>query len=100
MSSFSWSRTEERKYINFIKVNERLFSLSPKERKEIKINVMMSYAIKTRTSAQCHSHHQKMLIKYETIKNVIEIHGHLFDKEAKVETKINPIVSEVVVIER
>ena len=43
---------------------------------------MMSYAIKTRTSAQCHSHHQKMILKYNNIQNIIERHLHLFDKES------------------
>lgn len=41
-----------------------LFDLSVSEKKNLRVNVMMSKKIKTRTPQQCHSHHQKMVKKY------------------------------------
>ena len=32
----------------------------------------MSKAVKTKSPTQCRSHHQKMLIKYETYENIID----------------------------
>lgn len=43
----------------------------------MKINVIMSSAIPTRTAAQCHCHHQKMMLKHGTIEGVIKAHRHL-----------------------
>lgn len=61
----------------------KLFDLSPKERKDIKINVLISRTVKTRMPSQCHSHHQKMMIKHSSIKNIIDYHQFLFQKEPK-----------------
>lgn len=45
--------------------------LSIAERKKLKINVLMSNYIKTRNPEQCRSHHQKMMIKYGTLENIL-----------------------------
>ena len=71
-SSLSWTKTEERKYIGFLRNNAQLFGLTAKERKDIKINVLISSAVRSRTAAQCHSHHQKMMLKHGSIQNIID----------------------------
>jgi hypothetical protein len=40
----------------------------------------MSNAIRSRTAAQCHSHHQKMMIKFGSVDNIIKAHVHLIKK--------------------
>ena len=42
-----------------------------KEKRTEKINVKMSSEIKGKTSAQCRSHHQKMIKHYKTIEGII-----------------------------
>lgn len=51
--------------------NKGIFDLPLQEKKKIKINVMLSKKIPTRNSIQCHSHHQKMIIKYGSVENII-----------------------------
>lgn len=52
---------ENLRYIQFLKKNARLFDLPLVKRKAMKINQRMSRAVKTRSSLQCQSHHQKMM---------------------------------------
>jgi hypothetical protein len=42
------------------------------ERSKLKINVLMSKQVRTRTSHQCHSHHQKMIKKFGSLTSLIE----------------------------
>ncbi len=56
----------------FLKREKCLFSLSVEMKKKIKINVLMSKAIKSRTPIQCHTHHQKMIKKYESIEEILK----------------------------
>ena len=37
----------------------------------MKINMMMSKSVRTKNATQCRSHHQKMLMHYRTIENII-----------------------------
>lgn len=37
----------------------------------MKINMMMSKSVRTKNATQCRSHHQKMLMHYKTIDNII-----------------------------
>lgn len=48
-----------------------MFEMNLAQKKNLKINVMMSKKVKTRNSYQCRSHHQKMIKKYGTIQNLI-----------------------------
>ena len=59
--NYNWNETEKRRYVKFLMRNMQLFDLSREERKKRKINVLMSKAIKTRSSTQCQTHHQKMI---------------------------------------
>jgi len=47
-----------------------------KQKKKMRINVTMSKKIKTRSPEQCHSHHQKMMKKFGSIKNIINAMGN------------------------
>ena len=62
-----WSSIEEMKYVRFLADKGFLFGLSVQERRKAKLNLQMSLAIQTRTSRQCHSHHQKMVKRYNSI---------------------------------
>lgn len=66
-----WRKAEKKRYLLFLKDNRHLFALSKAERKIIKINVLMSRAIKSRTPAKCHSFHQKMIKKHGSIDHII-----------------------------
>jgi hypothetical protein len=46
-----------------------------KKRTHLRINVMMSDKVGTRTPNQCHSHHQKMLKKYRRLGNLLKKMG-------------------------
>jgi hypothetical protein len=45
--------------------------LPPVERKIQKTNLRLSKCVKTRTPTQCHTHHQKMMVKYGSIATII-----------------------------
>ncbi len=47
----------------------------------------MSQKVKTRNPSQCHTHHQKMIRKYDNIEGIIENHLHLFNDYEKLEIK-------------
>ena len=51
--------------------HKHIFELTLLEKKRLKVNVMLSKKIPSRTSTQCHSHHQKMVLKYGTVDNII-----------------------------
>lgn len=69
--NFSWKLNENIAYMNFLKANEALFSGSKIERKYMKINMLMIEYIKSRSPAQCRSHHQKMAIHHGDIQNIV-----------------------------
>lgn len=69
---YNWTEAEHQRYIKFLMKKKHLFALSPQERKNLKINVLISKAVHTRNSTQCHTHHQKMMVKYTTIESIIE----------------------------
>lgn len=71
-SKYTWNSTENRLYVKFLASKEALFDLSLKEKKQIRLNVLMSNKIKTRSPAQCHSHHQKMILKYGSIPGILK----------------------------
>jgi hypothetical protein len=48
------------------------FKLDYFERTKLKINVSMSEKVGTRTSHQCHSHHQKMIMKFGSLAKLLE----------------------------
>ena len=77
-----WGPIENKRYIDFLVKNKDIFLLSLQKKKEIKIYVLMSKHIKVRDSLQCRSHHQKMLIKENTIDGIIEKYS--------TESQVNP----------
>lgn len=72
VKSLVWSLEENIRYKTFLRNNQNLFELTLKKRKEIKINIKMSRFVKTRTSSQCRSHHQKMLIYHGSNQAIID----------------------------
>lgn len=71
-NSSLWTIGENTSYMLFLMKNQWLFELSKIERRDIKINVLMSQWVKTRSADQCRSHHQKMVKYHGNIKGVIE----------------------------
>ena len=57
--------------------NYEALGLPASERKMLGLNHKMGKMIKSRDTNQCRSHHQKMLLKHDTIKGVIEAHLNL-----------------------
>jgi predicted P-loop ATPase len=45
--------------------------MNHQERTKLRVNVQMSDKIGTKTPHQCHSRHQKMLIKYGSLDNLL-----------------------------
>lgn len=70
-NSSLWTLAENEAYMNFLSLNTELFTLSKLGRRDAKINVLMSKAIKSRSADQCRSHHQKMMKYHEDIPNII-----------------------------
>lgn len=48
-----------------------LLCQSAVERKQQKTNLKLSKYVKTRTPTQCHTHHQKMMVKYGSIERIV-----------------------------
>jgi hypothetical protein len=57
--------------MQFLEDNHMLFNGSNNERRMIKINVLMSKCVKTRSPDQCRSHHQKMIKYHQDIPTII-----------------------------
>lgn len=68
---YRWTQPENQRYIRFLAKNSALFSLSFKEKKNLQINKKMSFTVKSRTPSQCHTHHQKMMMKYGSIEAIV-----------------------------
>lgn len=66
-----WKPHENQKYIAFLKENKNLFEKDREDKRLMKINMMMSKSVRTKNATQCRSHHQKMLVHYKTIENII-----------------------------
>lgn len=58
--------------MNFLRANEALFTASKIERKHKKINILMSEHVKSRSPAQCRSHHQKMSKHHGSTESIID----------------------------
>ena len=71
-TTYYWSITENRNYVKFLIKHGGLLSLSALERKQKKVNLLMSKQVKTRTPTQCHTHHQKMMARYGSIEVIID----------------------------
>ena len=65
--NYYWNDTENRRYIKFIMAKKPLFLLSLEERKRLRVNKLMGKAIQTRSTTQCHTHHQKMVLRYGSL---------------------------------
>ena len=65
-----WTWKENLQYIRFFEENPEFIN-SPEKRKECKIFNQMGKRITTRLPVQIKSHHQKLLIKFRSIENII-----------------------------
>ena len=68
---YHWGKVEQKRYVDFLLENMNYFELSPNDRRVMGINSRMSKIIKTRDTNQCRSHHQKMLIKFDSVERII-----------------------------
>ena len=59
-------------YLHFLQEFGDLFDSDWHQRKSLKINVLMSQHIHTRSPLQCRSHHQKMMKFHKDIPQIIE----------------------------
>jgi hypothetical protein len=76
LTSYYWNSDENKRYLEFLQLHPGVFELPVSEKKNIRVNVMMSKKVKTRTPQQCHSHHQKMMKKYGNVQNIIQMMGN------------------------
>ena len=72
VKSYHWTDAEHSRYIKFLLKKGELFQRSPLERKIARVNVIMSSMVGTRNPTQCHTHHQKMMIMYGSVEEIIE----------------------------
>jgi hypothetical protein len=77
--------------MEFLMSNYSLFSKSNNDRRLIKINVMMSRAVKSRSSDQCRSHHQKMMKFHKDIPSIIDYIQGLRASE----TNTNSVIDDI-----
>jgi hypothetical protein len=70
-SNYYWSDRENRSYLKFLREKGALLCQSAVERKRQKTNLKLSKYVKTRTPTQCHTHHQKMMVKHGSIENIV-----------------------------
>jgi hypothetical protein len=81
LSGYNWNYTENKQYLKFLMSNKHVFALPLQEKKKLKVNVMLSKRIPTRLSTQCHSHHQKMVIKFGSVDNIISELNQIYHLE-------------------
>ena len=85
---YYWSIDENRRYCEFLMRFPEIYNLPTNEKKNMKVNVLMSKRIKTRNPQQCHTHHQKMVKKYGSIANIITTMTEELEMSAKIMAKI------------
>jgi len=67
----TWTLQENILYKEFMINHKHWFGLGKEQRRAIKINVLMSKFVKTRTSEQCRSHHQKMILHHGDLDSIV-----------------------------
>jgi hypothetical protein len=67
-----WKPVENQRYVEFLRRNTDLFEKNREDKRLMKINLLMSKFVKSKTSTQCRSHHQKMLLHYGSIQAIID----------------------------
>ena len=77
--NYYWSVDENRRYCDFLMRYPNIFSLPTNQKKNMRVNVMMSKKVKTRNPQQCHSHHQKMVKKYGSIAEITTVMARELD---------------------
>lgn len=65
-----WSQEEQRQYYEFLKDNLGYFENKDNRRYD-KVFKMMSSKIRTRTSDQCRTHHQKLEARYKKLTKIM-----------------------------
>jgi hypothetical protein len=71
-TNYYWTDSENKRYANFLAEFGYMFAMTPRERRQKKINLLMSKRVRTRNPVQCHSHHQKMVKKYGCLAEIIK----------------------------
>lgn len=74
--SGKWSGKEEVKYVKFLQENLEAME-DEQARKKSRIFVKMSKFMRTRSSDQCRSHHQKLINYHKTVASIVD-HFHQF----------------------
>jgi hypothetical protein len=74
-TKYHWSEIEQMRYIKCLDSRRKLFDLTAPEKNKIGVHKIMSRYVKVRNSAQCRSHHQKMIKKYGSIEAIILQHS-------------------------
>jgi hypothetical protein len=70
-SLYFWNDKEQRRYVNFLVERKSIMELPPNSRKSKKVHQKMSTMVRSRSSLQCRSHHQKMIKKYGSVSAII-----------------------------
>lgn len=68
---YNWNETENRRYITFLSKQGDLLKLPIEQKKRMRVNVLMAKAVQSRNATQCHTHHQKMMEKCQSIEGII-----------------------------
>jgi hypothetical protein len=74
---YRWTEEQQKKYVHFLAENISLFKMNYLDKMNLKVHVRMSRFIPNRNSYQCRSHHQKMMVKYGSIENLIKKFSYL-----------------------
>jgi hypothetical protein len=77
--------------MTFLRENGHLFESDWHQRKSLKINVLMSRLIQTRSPAQCRSHHQKMMKYHHSIPSIVD---HILDLQRSAPAKEAAAIEE------
>jgi hypothetical protein len=84
--------------VDFLRNNMEIFEKNREDKRLMKINILMSNHVKSKNSTQCRSHHQKMLVHYKTIQNIIRClcaDQEQNKNELKIEQEAVPLLIEL-----
>lgn len=92
-TNYYWTDTENKRYANFLVEFGYMFAMTTRERRQKKINLLMSRRVRTRNPVQCHSHHQKMVKKYGCLSEIIKNLQGDGETDVKIEECNSPITA-------
>ena len=79
-TTYFWDEDENMRYRGFLRDYMGMLTKNTEERRSLKVNVRMSRYVRSRTTKQCRSHHQKMLKHHGSIAGILE---YFSEKECK-----------------